>query len=295
METISQTTSTLQIITNFAEHNTGLFIFVCILIFLVFALCLFFIAKAGVFLAKRINKLKLGGNEIQLGEDSKPIEDQKSEKYTKFASTISAIIQYSINTGYENSQKRQELFDVQMTHAKENFDIIQTAIIENYISEGGQNVEIAKTLLHHVINKVIILRFRSICVADRLAEKTKEGIIELNRNFIDSAYTDAWIELKNLINYTIKTEKNNTEYSDQLLLDSLKQQKDSIKKMITNSLEYAHTQALNFLTEVQECNKQLNDKIQNLLNIHFEGTAEEFQQSWVSESVAIPPNSVVGA
>lgn len=295
METISQTTSTLQIITNFAEHNTVLFIFVCTLIFLVFALCLFFLAKAGVFLAKRINKLKLGGNEIQLGEDGKPIEDQKSENYTKFASTISAIIQYSINTGYENSQKRQELFDVQMTHAKENFDIIQTAIIENYISEGGQNVEIAKTLLHHVINKVIILRFRSICVADRLAEKTKEGIIELNRNFIDSAYTDVWIELKNLINYTIKTEKNNTEYSDQLLLDSLKQQKDSIKKMITNSLEYAHTQALNFLTEIQECNKQLNDKIQNLLNIHFEGTAEKFQQSWVSESVAIPPNSVVGA
>lgn len=294
METISQTTSTLQVITNFAEHNAGLFMFVCILVVLVFALCLFFIAKAGVFLVKRINKLKLGDKEIQLGEDGKPIEDQKPENYTKFASTISAIIQYSINTGYENSQKRRELFDVQMTHIKENFDIIQTAIIENYISEGGQNIEIARALLHHVINKVIILRFRSICVADRLAEKTKDGVIELNRNFIESAYTDVWIELKNLVNYTTKTEKNSTVYSDQLLLDSLKQQKDSIKKMIVNSLEYAYDQAVSFLNEVQECNKQLNDKIQNLLNIHFEGTANELQQSWVSESVATPPNSVVG-
>ena len=293
MENVATTTSNLQTLTTFAEHNPGLFMFSCIMIFLAVAAAGFFIYKIIIFIFKRVKGLKIGDKELKMEEDGPQIEN-KPENYVKFTSTISAIIQYSINAGYSNCVKRQELFETQLNHVKENFDIIQTAIIENYISNDGLNVEIVRALLHHTINKTIIQKFRNILIADKLAEKTKDGVIELNRNFIENAYTDLWIELKNLVNYTSVDSNGKRMISDSVLLDSLKNQKDSLKKMMVNSLEFAYDQAIVFLNEVQENNSQLDEKIQNLLNIHFEGSADNIQHSWVNDSAAIPPNNVVG-
>lgn len=303
METTTQL-SNLQVILNFAETNTGLFIFLCILTIISVFTLFFALYRLAFYIAKKFKGFKLGDKELKCSDDSgnpgtseAAPESNKETNIAKFTSTIATIIQYSINTGYENSKKRQELFDMQMSHIRESFDIVQTYVIQGYIKQQGTNVDIVKALLNHCIEKTVILQFRHICIADRLAEKTKDGIIEINRNFIDSAFTNLWVELNNLLDYTDSSKDKNKSllFSEDILLKSLEDQKETFKKMIIGSLEYAYDLAVKFLNEVQENNKVLDDKIQNLLSIHFEGEVEELQRSWLDPNSATPPNNVVGA
>lgn len=286
----------IKVITDFAGSHPGLFIFTMLVLLAVVGLICFGIYKLIIFFVKKADfEVKAGDKGFKLkGRDDNanagPV--QEPIHFEKFYSTLSTIIQYSIDTGYENSKKRQELFDSQMNKIRDNSDVIQTFIIEGYISKGGTNVEIARALLYYCFREKVIAPFRQICIADRLAEKTKEEIVNNNRNFIDTAYHNLWIELQNLLNYS----SENSSLSSNVLIECLKEQKDYFKKMLVNSLEYAYDEAVKCLKEVHNNNDVLDDKIKNVLKIHFDKNvnSEDLPETLIDEDLIMPPNSVVG-
>ncbi len=287
----------IKVITDFAGNHPGLFIFTMLVLLAVVGLICFGIYKLIIFFVKKADfEVKAGDKGFKLkGRDDNATAGPAQEPihFEKFYSTLSTIIQYSIDTGYENSKKRQELFDNQMTKIRDNSDVIQTFIIEGYISKGGANVEIARALLYYCFREKVIAPFRQICIADRLAEKTKEEIVNNNRNFIDTAYHNLWIELQNLLNYS----SDNSSLSANILIECLKEQKDYFKKMLVNSLEYAYDEAVKCLKEVHNNNDVLDDKIKNVLKIHFDKTvnSEDLPETLIDEDLIMPPNNVVGA
>jgi hypothetical protein len=286
----------IKVLTDFAGSHPGLFIFTMLILLVVVSLICFGLYKLIIFFVKKADfEVKAGDKRFKLkGKDDSETTDPAQEPihFEKFYSTLSTIIQYSIDTGYENSKKRQELFDSQMNKIKANSDVIQTFIIEGYISKGGANVEIARALLYYCFSEKVIAPFRKICIADRLAEKTKEEIVNNNRNFIDTAYHNLWIELQNLLNYS----NENSSLSSNILIDCLKEQKDYFKKMLVSSLEYAYDEAVKCLKEVHNNNDVLDDKIKNVLKIHFDKTvnSEDLPESLIDEDLIMPPNNVAG-
>ncbi len=286
----------IKVLTDFAGNHPGLFIFTMLVLLAVVGLICFGLYKLIIFFVKKADfEVKAGDKGFKLkGKDDSataaPI--QEPFHFEKFYSTLSTIIQYSVDTGYENSKKRQELFDSQMAKIRDNSDVIQTFIIEGYISKGGTNVDIARALLYYCFREKVVAPFRQICVADRLAEKTKEEIVNNNRNFIDTAYHNLWIELQNLLNYS----KENSSLSSDILIECLKEQKDYFKKMLISSLEYAYDEAVKCLKEVHNNNDVLDDKIKNVLKIHFDKTvnSEDLPETLIDEDLIMPPNNVVG-
>lgn len=286
----------IKVITDFAGSHPGLFIFTMLVLLAVVGLICFGIYKLIIFFVKKADfEVKAGDKGFKLkGRDDNATAGPVQEPihFEKLYSTLSTIIQYSIDTGYENSKKRQELFDSQMNKIRDNSDVIQTFIIEGYISKGGTNVEITRALLYYCFREKVIAPFRQICIADRLAEKTKEEIVNNNRNFIDTAYHNLWIELQNLLNYS----SENSSLSSNILIECLKEQKDYFKKTLVNSLEYAYDEAVKCLKEVHNNNDVLDDKIKNVLKIHFDKTvnSEDLPETLIDEDLIMPPNSVVG-
>ena len=286
----------IKVLTDFAGNHPGLFIFTMLVLLAVVGLICFGLYKLIIFFVKKADfEVKAGDKGFKLkGKDDSataaPI--QEPFHFEKFYSTLSTIIQYSVDTGYENSKKRQELFDSQMAKIRDNSDVIQTFIIEGYISKGGTNVDIARALLYYCFREKVVAPFRQICVADRLAEKTKEEIVNNNRNFIDTAYHNLWIELQNLLNYS----KENSSLSSDILIECLKEQKDYFKKMLISSLEYAYDEAVKCLKEVHNNNDVLDDKIKNVLKIHFDKTvnSEDLPETLIDEDLIMPPNNIVG-
>ena len=282
----------IKVLTDFAGSHPGLFIFTMLILLAVVG----FIYKLIIFFVKKADfEVKAGDKGFKLkGKDDSTTAGPVQEPFhfEKFYSTLSTIIQYSVDTGYENSKKRQELFDNQMAKIRDNSDVIQTFIIEGYISKGGTNVDIARALLYYCFREKVVAPFRQICVADRLAEKTKEEIVNNNRNFIDTAYHNLWIELQNLLNYS----KENSSLSSDILIECLKEQKDYFKKMLISSLEYAYDEAVKCLKEVHNNNNVLDDKIKNVLKIHFDKTvnSEDLPETLIDEDLIMPPNNVVG-
>ena len=286
----------IKVLTDFAGNHPGLFIFTMLVLLAVVGLICFGLYKLIIFFVKKADfEVKAGDKGFKLkGKDDSAtaVPIQEPFHFEKFYSTLSTIIQYSVDTGYENSKKRQELFDSQMAKIRDNSDVIQTFIIEGYISKGGTNVDIARALLYYCFREKVVAPFRQICVADRLAEKTKEEIVNNNRNFIDTAYHNLWIELQNLLNYS----KENSSLSSDILIECLKEQKDYFKKMLISSLEYAYDEAVKCLKEVHNNNDVLDDKIKNVLKIHFDKTvnSEDLPETLIDEDLIMPPNNVVG-
>lgn len=286
----------IKVLTDFAGSHPGLFIFTMLILLAVVGFICFGLYKLIIFFVKKADfEVKAGDKGFKLkGKDDSATADPVQEPFhfEKFYSTLSTIIQYSVDTGYENSKKRQELFDNQMAKIRDNSDVIQTFIIEGYISKGGVNVDIARALLYYCFREKVVAPFRQICVADRLAEKTKEEIVNNNRNFIDTAYHNLWIELQNLLNYS----KENSSLSSDILIECLKEQKDYFKKMLISSLEYAYDEAVKCLKEVHNNNNVLDDKIKNVLKIHFDKTvnSEDLPETLIDEDLIMPPNNVVG-
>jgi len=283
----------IKVLTDFAGNHPGLFIFIMLILLAVVGVICFGLYKLIIFFVKKADfEVKAGdkGFKLKGKDDSAPA--QEPFHFEKFYSTLSTIIQYSVDTGYENSKKRQELFDSQMAKIRDNSDVIQTFIIEGYISKGGTNVDIARVLLYYCFREKVVAPFRQICVADRLAEKTKEEIVNNNRNFIDTAYHNLWIELQNLLNYS----KENSSLSSDILIECLREQKDYFKKMLISSLEYAYDEAVKCLKEVHNNNDVLDDKIKNVLKIHFDKTvnSEDLPETLIDEDLIMPPNNVVG-
>jgi len=249
------------------------------------------------YFSKKKFGLKLGENEINydgsISADENPNSNNPSlTNIEKFASTISTVINYGIETGYNNCIIRQSLYDSQLRIIKNNFELVVTNILNEYLAKKGQNFEFAKVLINYVIEKEIIEKLKTICKADRMAEKTKERVVEHERAFIESAFSKVKMELLRLVNLT---ENGKRVYQDDILIKALDEQELSIKRMITSSLEEAYDDAVKFLEEVNDNNQALHNKINIIMKSYLESSEQEkLPKEWLMDQNTTPPNTVVG-
>lgn len=250
-----------------------------------------------ILLAKRAKKL--GPLDFSEDENSKTDtssnEGEEAANVTKFFSTINQVVNFSIQAGYSNSEKRQHLFDAQMSQIKDNFDMLLTFILESYQSRCSGDTSIVRVLIKYCLEKIVLSGLRHICVQDRLAEKTKDAVIEQNRPFISTSYPKVRQELQSLL-ATIDSEGKKVSFSSKDVLESLDDRKELFKKTIVDSLEFAHDEAVKYLKEVHENNQSFNAKINNALKVYFTDTRvhELMPNTWIEDQSIIPPNSVAG-
>lgn len=257
------------------------------------------------FLMTRRIGVKLGDKEINLNDPtdntqsgSKPVEGSNPlekvipatpQNTTKFFSTITQVVNYSIENGYANCKKRHDLFDSQMSQIRNHFDMLTTFVLDEYQRLGGQNLELIKIILRCAIEDHIVSPLRHICIQDRLAEKSKDQVIELNRSFINTAYSKVRQDIQGLADH------DSSSCVDKLL-DAIDRQKDLFKREIVDCLDFAHSEAENYLAEVHENNKSLDGKINNTLKVYFEDPSvhEVLPTTWISDQSGVPPNNVIG-
>lgn len=251
-----------------------------------------------IILAKRAKKIgPVDFGEDKLSKDTIPSNnnDDDAANVTKFFSTINQVVNFSIQAGYANSEKRQHLFDAQMSQIKDNFDMLLTFILESYQEKCHGDASIVRVLVKYCLEKIVLSGLRHICVQDRLAEKTKDAVIEQNRPFISTSYPKVRQELQSLL-ATVSSEGNKVSFSSEAILASLDDRKELFKKTIVDSLEFAHDEAVKYLHEVHENNQSFNLKINNALKVYFTDTRihELMPSTWIEDQSTIPPNSVAG-
>ena len=292
--------SNLGLILGWASEHPVSFMFIVAMLFLLVLGAVFLVYKLIIFFVKKAKfKVKLGDKEVALNEDKdnkhySPSDNKNNdrERDIKLLKTLfSSIIDCSIESGYKKSEKRQVLFRVQMNDLEENLETIRTQVVADYIKNNGINVEIVRALLIYAFNKCVITQYRHIMEADNLVQKTKDGVVETNRHFIDTCISQIFIEFKNFSNYTNDKESS---FSESLLLQCLESRQDLIRKLLVNSLEFAYDEEVKYFKEIDDLNKQLNDKVTSLLSFHLDGDSKPNDSSWVNESVAAPPKHIAG-
>ena len=252
-----------------------------------------------IILARRAKKLgPVTFEEDKPSKDTIPSNnnnDDDAANVTKFFSTINQVVNFSIQAGYANSEKRQHLFDAQMSQIKDNFDMLLTFILESYQEKCHGDASIVRVLVKYCLEKIVLSGLRHICVQDRLAEKTKDAVIEQNRPFISTSYPKVRQELQSLL-ATVSSEGGKASFSSEAILASLDDRKELFKKTIVDSLEFAHDEAVKYLHEVHENNQSFNLKINNALKVYFTDTRihELMPSTWIEDQSTIPPNSVAG-
>lgn len=295
-------TTTATVFLEFA--NTPYFMPTLIVLSLLLIAIVFIVIRtlksAAQYLAKKKFSAKLGDKEISYDGSEEAIEQiVQTTPIEKLASTISTVINYAIETGYDNCRIRQSLYESQMRNIRNNFDLIVTSILDDYMMKGGQNYEVAKVLLNHAIDTKIIQHLSSTCKADRMAEKTKERVVEYERSFIDSAFFQVKQEMTRLARSIQKTEESakfTFDFQDEILLKALENQEQSLKRQIVNSLESAYDDAVKYLEEVQASNDTLHSKIDKIMKTYLETSEHDKlpKEDWLLDRNTVPPNKVVG-
>lgn len=249
------------------------------------------------YFSKKKFGVKLGDKEFQYDGSDDDILKMNSippeSQIKKVGSAIVSIVNYSIENGYESCKVRQQLFDIQMHTIHRNFELVTTSILNTYIQNKGKKYDVIKVLLNQALETKVINPLRQICIADRLAEKTKEQVVELERSFIDNAYNDVKLELIRLAQSVHHSEGDKLVSQDTILLKSLEEHQTLLKKEIIDSLEKAFDAAVKFLNVIYENNKTLNTKITNVVEQLLENN-EDLPTDWLIGSNTTPPVDILG-
>lgn len=247
-------------------------------------------------------KGKIAGQEIEFttSNDNKikniqaaALPTSKTDMPT-FISTLQQIIDYSVENGNQASLKRQQLYDTQMRHIREKFDMIKTIIIFNY-SNTVRSSELIRIILDYSFNTAIINKLEYICKADRLIERDQSKLVEEHRSLIDSGYVNLVNELKK---YSEKVSASNDfqlSFLDDSLFKIVETQKNDIAAAITECLQYCWDEANSYFNELKELRQQLSANVTNALKSYLSSDQhEKIPTEWYS-SDKLPPNEIVGA
>lgn len=275
-----------------------------ILIITGLAIGLFFLIKS--VLSKGKLKVKIGNNEIGLNSsdensNKQSVKEQQNLNIStsslnkiSFISVISNIINYSTDMSYEATTMRQNLYTDQVRNAKSKFNMVKTVIIGDYI-KGLDNisVEFIDLVLESLIDNAIMMKLEKAFQADRFAEKTKDRVLEANKSFIESAFSDFRLNLIKFIN-------NLNDNKDMLIIDKkiitcVDNQKDLIKKSIIECFEYAYSEAVNYVKKLTELNTKYSAHINNALKSYITDIPDIVNNLPEIWNETMPPNSVVGS
>ena len=211
-----------------------------------------------------------------------------SKKETQFIECLGIVIDAAVQSGFDRSVKRQELFNKQMSAADSLFEGIISSISNDYYNKKRNNCVLIQLsiLLQYIFKKEVYIPLEKIFKADRLCEKSKEAIVELHRFLINSTTERL---LKTAGELTII----GSEIIDEDLIEIIRAKENEIKKGMIETIEIGFDLAQEELKGIEELQKELNNAINSALSVYLKDDYNNLKipDNWSSE---LPPNSIIG-
>lgn len=274
----------------FINTHPAMFAFIIIIL----ASLVILVLMGVFFLAKTVIKkgVKSKHFEIPAEEIKKEIiqENQQiiNKKETQFIECLGIVVNAAVQSGFNRSIKRQELFNKQMNATDSIFEGIISSISNEYYHRKRNNCALRQVsiLLQYIFKKEVYTPLEKIFKADKLCEKTKESIIEQHRFMINGI-------TEKILKTTSELTIIGSEIIDEDLIEIICSKENEIKKGIIEAIEIGFDYAQEEMKGIEELQEELNKEINSALSVYLRDDYNNLNipKNWNDE---LPPNSIIG-
>lgn len=274
----------------FINTHPAMFAFIIIIL----ASLVILVLMGVFFLAKTVIKkgVKSKHFEIPAEEIKKEIiqENQQiiNKKETQFIECLGIVVNAAVQSGFNRSIKRQELFNKQMNATDSVFEGIISSISNEYYHRKRNNCALRQVsiLLQYIFKKEVYTPLEKIFKADKLCEKTKESVIEQHRFMINGI-------TEKILKTTSELTIIGSEIIDEDLIEIICSKENEIKKGIIEAIEIGFDYAQEEMKGIEELQEELNKEINSALSVYLRDDYNNLNipENWNDE---LPPNSIIG-
>lgn len=274
----------------FINTHPAMFAFIIIIL----ASLVILVLMGVFFLAKTVIKkgVKSKHFEIPAEEIKKEIiqENQQiiNKKETQFIECLGIVVNAAVQSGFNRSIKRQELFNKQMNATDSLFEGIISSISNEYYHRKRNNCALRQVsiLLQYIFKKEVYTPLEKIFKADKLCEKTKESVIEQHRFMINGI-------TEKILKTTSELTIIGSEIIDEDLIEIICSKENEIKKGIIEAIEIGFDYAQEEMKGIEELQEELNKEINSALSVYLRDDYNNLNipKNWNDE---LPPNSIIG-
>ena len=274
----------------FINTHPAMFAFIIIIL----ASLVILVLMGVFFLAKTVIKkgVKSKHFEIPAEEIKKEIiqENQQiiNKKETQFIECLGIVVNAAVQSGFNRSIKRQELFNKQMSATDSIFEGIISSISNEYYHRKRNNCALRQVsiLLQYIFKKEVYTPLEKIFKADKLCEKTKESVIEQHRFMINGI-------TEKILKTTSELTIIGSEIIDEDLIEIICSKENEIKKGIIEAIEIGFDYAQEEMKGIEELQEELNKEINSALSVYLRDDYNNLNipENWNDE---LPPNSIIG-
>lgn len=274
----------------FINTHPAMFAFIIIIL----ASLVILVLMGVFFLAKTVIKkgVKSKHFEIPAEEIKKEIiqENQQiiNKKETQFIECLGIVVNAAVQSGFNRSIKRQELFNKQMNATDSLFEGIISSISNEYYHRKRNNCALRQVsiLLQYIFKKEVYSPLEKIFKADKLCEKTKESVIEQHRFMINGV-------TEKILKTTSELTIIGSEIIDEDLIEIICSKENEIKKGIIEAIEIGFDYAQEEMKGIEELQEELNKEINSALSVYLRDDYNNLNipENWNDE---LPPNSIIG-
>ena len=255
-------------------------------------------------------RAKIGNNEVSFGGDvdssngssNKDFEqtsvaipangkinasDQTSTR--RIIHLITEIVQLAEDIAWKKTRCRQELYDQQMKEVSFKLESFRNHVMLDYANtnKDSNNNDIVILILNSLFKEHIESRFESIFKADKLAESTKEKILEANRGYFNDFDTQIISSLKTKYGSCTSLDINS-------IVDAIIKNKDLLRENAAAILDKCYDMDTKYVESTNNLNREdLAQRVERLINTYDISLNEELikQHTWSNKSA---PNDVIG-
>lgn len=274
----------------FINTHPAMFAFIIIIL----ASLVILVLMGVFFLAKTVIKkgVKSKHFEIPAEEIKKEIiqENQQiiNKKETQFIECLGIVVNAAVQSGFNRSIKRQELFNKQMNATDSVFEGIISSISNEYYHRKRNNCALRQVsiLLQYIFKKEVYTPLEKIFKADKLCEKTKESVIEQHRFMINGI-------TEKILKITSELTIIGSEIIDEDLIEIICSKENEIKRGIIEVIEIGFDLAQEEMKGIEELQEELNKEINSALSVYLRDDYNNLNipKNWNDE---LPPNSIIG-
>ena len=274
----------------FINTHPAMFAFIIIIL----ASLVILVLMGVFFLAKTVIKKGVKSKHFEI-----PAEDIKKEiiqenqqiinkKETQFIECLGIVVNAAVQSGFNRSIKRQELFNKQMNATDSLFEGIISSISNEYYHRKRNNCALRQVsiLLQYIFKKEVYTPLEKIFKADKLCEKTKESVIEQHRFMINGI-------TEKILKTTSELTIIGSEIIDEDLIEIICSKENEIKKGIIEAIEIGFDYAQEEMKGIEELQEELNKEINSALSVYLRDDYNNLNipENWNDE---LPPNSIIG-
>ena len=198
------------------------------------------------------------------------------------------MVNAAVQSGFNRSIKRQELFNKQMNATDSLFEGIISSISNEYYHRKRNNCALRQVsiLLQYIFKKEVYTPLEKIFKADKLCEKTKESVIEQHRFMINGI-------TEKILKTTSELTIIGSEIIDEDLIEIICSKENEIKKGIIEAIEIGFDYAQEEMKGIEELQEELNKEINSALSVYLRDDYNNLNipENWNDE---LPPNSIIG-